>query len=1337
MATSGHPDVLFGLTRNPATAMRHQLQLIHSIVPIFPGASFRFSLGLGRHSAGSGGWRDPSRFRSAWLRVALVVTLMLLLGAPVGFAAGTWAPLATPPPTGVNCCMLLGDGTVLTYDGNGTCNRLTPDIHGSYRTGTWTRLASMHDDRLFFASALLTNGMVFVAGGEYGAGHDHAELYDPLNNVWTKIPDPVPGVGFSDAISKILPNGNVLVAPVSKFGGCLIYNVVANTWQTAANAVNQNEVCWVKLPNDNIVTIDTGAQTTEHYVPSLNQWIVDGTVPVPVYGFGSEIGGGFLLPNGKVFYVGGNTNTAIYTPGATVSSPGSWVASANIPNGQGAVDAPAAMMVNGKILCALGPVGGFNGPTSFYEYDYTADSFTQVGAPGGGTTYGGSAPFGTSMLDLPDGTVLFVGGQNSSSLYIYTPDSTPLAAGKPVINSISENADGTYHLTGIGLNGISEGAAYGDDEQMDSNYPLVRMTNTVSGNVYYARAFNRSSTSVMTSNRVLTTEFALPQNLPAGSYSLVTLANGNPSAPTNFTFAPPPVPTSLTAVSGSNAFVRMSWNASAGATAYNVKRSATLGGYFATIATITGVNYTNTGLTNGLTYYYKVAAVGNSGPSADSAVASGVPAGPPILPGTTPVSLTSFYNRAGIFSDGQAFAGGIDSSGSAFSANQLGAAQLWNNLVFGFGPANALDVVSCTGQVIPLPAGRFNTLQFLATGVQGSQLAKTFTVTYTDSSTTTFTQSFSDWANQQSYPGESVVLTMPYRNQSGGNAQTLNVSVDAYSFTLDQTKTVQSVTLPSDTNLELLSLMLANTPVSANLATYYNRAGIYTDGTTFTNPPTGGLDGGGAAYSGTLLGNSLTWSNTVFTFGPVNATNVISAANQTIALPAGNYSRLQMLATGIQGNQTAQSFVVTYTDATTTTFVQNMSDWFTPQSYVGESKAVPMGHRNSSNGSTDNRPFYLYGYSFALNAAKTVQSIRLPSNASVVVTAISLIPDWQPTFKLNPFTLANANAGQGYFGSVATNASDLNGDTLTFAKVSGPAWLTLGANGTFSGVPANSDANTNAFVISVRDPGNLSNTAALFIYVNGAPAFTTDPFVLPSGAAGQNYSGTIATNATDPNPTDTLTFAKVSGPAWLNIAADGTLSGVPSGADANTNTFLVTVVDPGGLSATASLSIYLNGAPSFPVDPFALPAATAGQNYSNAIAANAVDPNPTDVLTFAKLSGPAWLTLGADGSVSGTPLAADAGTNSFGVSVTDAGGLAGTATLTILVVPTATPIIATFALQSGGFQLSWTGGQPPYQVQTTTNLLAPVWLNEGGPISSNRLDVIPDSDVRFFRVMGQ
>jgi len=159
------------------------------------------------------------------------------------------------------------------------------------------------------------------------------------------------------------------------------------------------------------------------------------------------------------------------------------------------------MMVNGKILCVTSPTPTssqhFPTPSSFYEYDPGSNLFTSVAFPTGTTDL---VPYTTRMLDLPDGTVLF--SESSRQLYLYQPDGSPLTAGKPVIGSISLNNDGSYHLVGTLLNGISEGAAYGDDAQMSSSYPLVRVTNST-GSVFYARTYNWSSTSIMTGNRPL------------------------------------------------------------------------------------------------------------------------------------------------------------------------------------------------------------------------------------------------------------------------------------------------------------------------------------------------------------------------------------------------------------------------------------------------------------------------------------------------------------------------------------------------------------------------------------------------------------------------------------------------------------------------------------------------------------------------------------------------------------------------------------------------------------------------------------------------------------------
>ena len=96
--------------------------------------------------------------------------------------------------------LLLPDGTVMAANSSTSASwyKLKPDIHGSYANGTWTTLTSMHDTRLYYSSDVLTNGRVFVAGGEYGTGKSTAEVYDPLTDTWTQAP--ASGQSFSDSV---------------------------------------------------------------------------------------------------------------------------------------------------------------------------------------------------------------------------------------------------------------------------------------------------------------------------------------------------------------------------------------------------------------------------------------------------------------------------------------------------------------------------------------------------------------------------------------------------------------------------------------------------------------------------------------------------------------------------------------------------------------------------------------------------------------------------------------------------------------------------------------------------------------------------------------------------------------------------------------------------------------------------------------------------------------------------------------------------------------------------------------------------------------------------------
>lgn len=209
--------------------------------------------------------------------------------------------------------------------------------------------------------------------------------------------------------------------------------------------------------------------------------------------------------------------------------------------------------------------------------------------------------------------------------------------------------------------------------------------------------------------------------------------------------------------------------------------------------------------------------------------------------------------------------------------------------------------------------------------------------------------------------------------------------------------TTLTVTGTSGTITQTLTLTLAvsagigttgnGTPV--DLSSEFNLNGIYTDGSTYT---TGGLDGMGYSYSSNLLTASRVFNGVLFDFGPANQLDAVGCSGQSVTLPAGQFSSLMLLATGVEGNQSSQTFTVTYTDGSTTKVVQSLSDWFTPQKFTGEFEGVAMAYRDFDNGTKDKRTFNLYAYRFALNAAKTVQSVTLPNNAKVVVLAGTLVP---------------------------------------------------------------------------------------------------------------------------------------------------------------------------------------------------------------------------------------------------------------------------------------------------------------------------------------------------------
>ncbi len=109
----------------------------------------------------------------------------------------------------------------------------------------------------------------------------------------------------------------------------------------------------------------------------------------------------------------------------------------------------------------------------------------------------------------------------------------------------------------------------------------------------------------------------------------------------------------------------------------------------------------------------------------------------PVLTGTVSVNLSSDFNVTGVYQDGSKFeaSNSLDGGGYALSEEAFGAEQVGDDVVFKLGPAGAPDAV--TSKTIALPAGKFSSLKMLGLAVEGRQEMQTFTVNYTDGTSST------------------------------------------------------------------------------------------------------------------------------------------------------------------------------------------------------------------------------------------------------------------------------------------------------------------------------------------------------------------------------------------------------------------------------------------------------------------------------------------------------------------------------------------------------------------------------------------------------------------------
>jgi len=474
--------------------------------------------------------------------------------------AGTWTSLQNQPNFNADTMLLLTDGTVMCHQLNSrNWHKLTPDSSGNYIQGSWSSMAPLPNNPvipainrgptnapLYFASAVLRDGTVFVAGGEHNSRIAHSDIlatqiYDPVSDTWTIVNPPTDWTQIGDAPSCVLPDGRLLLGNINS-NRTAIYDPVQQIWTAAANkGDNSNEETFTLLPDNTVLTVQcSNIPHAEKYIIATDTWVSAGStpsiLPQACPGAVAEIGPAILLPDGRVFAIGATGNTALYTPPANPSNAGSWAPGPTLMDGTGntmfPMDAGAVLLPNGKVLCVGGPTPPCNypGPTTFFEYDPSTNLASVVTSP---SNNGRPCYFGRFLL-LPTGQVLF--SANSKDIEVYSPDGHLDPSWRPSITSVPTTLEPgcTYTLTGTQLNGLSQAVSYGDDAQMATNYPLIQLKNTATGVVVYPRTFNHSTMGIQTGAAIHSTQFTVPPVNP-GPAQLCVIVNGISSDCVNVT----------------------------------------------------------------------------------------------------------------------------------------------------------------------------------------------------------------------------------------------------------------------------------------------------------------------------------------------------------------------------------------------------------------------------------------------------------------------------------------------------------------------------------------------------------------------------------------------------------------------------------------------------------------------------------------------------------------------------------------------------------------------------------------------------------------------------------
>ncbi len=398
-------------------------------------------------------------------------------------------------------------------------------------------------------------------------------IYDAASNSWspsgTKVyPDSSDEEGWTRTSEGKIVNYDLFYSIATNGAYAEEYNPATGMWSSISPSAGTAKGTIPQLSGTNIGyelgaslrlqdgrVLEVGA--TQHnatYNPTTNTWAAApdtiGTlngIPSP---FGSDDGPAAILPNGHVIFaadagISGFTSSGNITVGSAkiTGVPSTAILQVYWPvNGKGipagsyivSVDSDSQVTISNpatatKSKDVISWGGTYSNPAELFDFDPRTSTIVQVTSalPDNNLFYEGSYP--TRMLILPTGQLLF--SDSTSQLWVYTSSGQANPLLRPLVTNVSYVGDGQFRLAGFQLDGQSAGAAYGDDDQMDSNYPIIRMVN-FNGDVFYARSFDWSKIAVGDGAGYETVNFTLNPAITAGDYALIVSGAGLSSFPT-------------------------------------------------------------------------------------------------------------------------------------------------------------------------------------------------------------------------------------------------------------------------------------------------------------------------------------------------------------------------------------------------------------------------------------------------------------------------------------------------------------------------------------------------------------------------------------------------------------------------------------------------------------------------------------------------------------------------------------------------------------------------------------------------------------------------------------